>query len=248
MPSVSSSKYLVQAGWDDVPHIDKKTQDELLASTLPHERDARSKGVPSLGSGAIFPVPESEFKVQPFRIPVYWPRCYSLDVGWRRTAVVWGALDQSIDCWYLFAEHYRGQAEPSIHAAAIKTRGDWIPGLIDPAARGRSQEDGRRLTEQYGELGLKLEPYKNAVDAGIYAVWERLSTGRLKVFYTLQNWFAEYRLYRRDEKGAVVKEFDHLMDATRGLIMSGRQRASVKPFDKAGISGSASGGDPAVGI
>ena len=32
-----------------------------------------------------------------------------------------------------------------------------------------------------------------------------MSTGRLKVFRTLQSWLAEYRLYRRDEKGAARK-------------------------------------------
>ena len=232
----------------DVPHLDAKTQKELLEATQPHMRDARSKGIPSLGAGAIFPVPLSEVLVDPFQIPAFWPRVYVLDVGWNRTAVIWGAHDRSIDCWYLYTEHYRGQAEPSIHAAAIKARGEWIPGLVDPAARGRAEKDGERLIEQYQALGLKLEPCKNAVEAGIYAVWERLSTGRLKVFRTMQNWQAEYRLYRRDEKGAVVKQFDHLMDCMRYLILSGRERARVRPVDKGPPAGTSGGGDPSVGF
>jgi hypothetical protein len=69
----------------------------------------------------------------------------------------------------------RAQAEPAIHAASIRARGAWIPGVIDPAARGRGQVDGTRLIEQYGELGLLLAPAENAVEAGLYAVWERLS-------------------------------------------------------------------------
>lgn len=248
MPEISPSKYLVTAGWNDVPHLDEKTKAELRASTPPHLRDAREHGTPSLGIGAIYPVPLSEVLCAPFSIPAYWPRCYALDVGWNRTAAVWGALDQSTDTWYLYTEHYRGQAEPSVHATAIKARGEWIPGLIDPAARGRAQKDGERLIDAYTELGLKLVPYKNAVEAGIYAVWERLSTGRLRIFRTLQNWQAEYRLYRRDEKGAVVKEFDHLMDCTRGLIMSGREVARVKPVAMDGpVIGSAGGGDPTIG-
>ena len=192
--------------------MDKQVQKELLDSTPPHLRDARSKGSPSLGAGAIYPVPLSDILVDPFQIPAFWSRCYALDQGWNRTACLWAALDRSIDCWYLYTEHYRGKAEPSIHATAIKARGEWIPGLIDPSARGRSQGDGEQLIVTYGELGLKLEAANNAVEAGLYDVWERLSTGRLKVFHTLQNWQAEYRLYRRDEKGNVVKEFDHLMD------------------------------------
>jgi hypothetical protein len=68
----------------------------------------------------------------------------------------------------------------------------------------------------------------NAREAGIFAVWQRLSGGKLKVFQSLSNWLAEFRLYRRDEKGTIVKENDHLLDATRYLIMSGLDRATVQ--------------------
>jgi Terminase RNaseH-like domain len=49
-----------------------------------------------------------------------------------------------------------------------------------------------------------------------------MSAGRLKVFSSLSNWYQEFRLYRRDENGKVVKERDHLMDAMRYLVKSGR--------------------------
>jgi hypothetical protein len=44
----------------------------------------------------------------------------------------------------------------------------------------------------------------------------------------LQNWLSEFRIYRRDEKGRIIKQNDHLMDTTRYLIMSGVQ---VTPAD-----------------
>lgn len=246
-PEISPSKYLVTATWDDAPHMDQKAKDEMLASTAPHMRDARSKGIPDIAAGAIYPIPLTEILVDPFQIPVFWPRCYSLDVGWNRTACIWMALDRSVDCMYLYTEHYRGKAEPSIHATAIRARGEWIPGLIDPAARGRMQDDGAQLIQTYRNLGLKVNPYDNSVESGLYEVWERLSTGRMKVFRTLQNWQAEYRLYRRDEDGKIVKEFDHLMDATRGVALSGRNAAICRPANGNGtIIGSAGGGDPAT--
>lgn len=249
MPEISKSKYVVQAGWDDVPHLDEQTKTDLLESTEPHLRDARSKGTPGLGAGAIYPIPESEIIVEPFAIPDYWPRAYGMDVGWNRTAAIWGAWDRSVDVVYLYTEHYRGKAEPSIHATAIRARGEWVPGLIDPAARGRSQEDGKQLLQTYRERGLLLQDATNAVEAGIYDVWERLSTGRLKIFSTLQNWRAEYRLYRRDEDGKVVKDFDHIMDATRYLVVSIRQRAICRPVtgDASQMVGAASGGDQTTG-
>lgn len=231
-----------------MPHLDEKTKAELLAATMPHLRDARSKGIPSLGSGAIYPVPESEFVIDPLPggIPPHWPRAYGMDVGWNRTAVIWGAHDRTSDTVYLYTEHYRSQAEPSVHATAIKARGEWIPGVIDPAARGRNPKDGDQLLAMYTELGLDLTPANNSVEAGLYEVWERLSTGRLKVYRTCLNWLAEYRLYRRDEKGKIVKEFDHLMDATRYLIVSGLARMIVEP-PKAGRIRFMSGGDSKLG-
>lgn len=227
--ALSEDKALVMIGWDDCPHLGEKEKARMLAETPPHLRDARSKGIPSLGSGAIYPVPETEIKVKDFQIPAHWPRLYALDVGWNRTAAIWGAWDRESDTIYLYAEHYRGQAEPAIHAHAIKSKGEWIQGEIDPASRGRSQTDGGQLLNIYKELGLKLGLANNGVESGIYEVWQRLSTGRLKVFGSLTNWLGEYRLYRRDEKGRIVKENDHLQDATRYLVNATPSRWKVKP-------------------
>lgn len=223
------SKYVVQAGWEDAPHLSPEARAELIDSYPPHERDARTRGIPQLGSGAIYPVPESEFTIDPITFPDHWKHVFGLDVGWNRTAGIWGCWDTQGDIVYLYSEHYRGQAEPPIHAEAIKARGPWIPGVIDPTARNRKSDDGDNLLAMYQELGLSLSPAVNSVDTGLYEVWTRLSTGRLKVFKTLQSWLAEYRIYRRDEKGAIVKANDHLMDATRYLIMSGLDIAAFKP-------------------
>jgi hypothetical protein len=225
------SKMVVMATWDDAPHLDEQAKADMLAALPPFQRDARSKGVPQLGAGAIYPVPESDFTVEDFPIPEHWPRAYGMDVGWNRTAAIWGALNRDTDILYLFSEHYRGQAEPSVHAQGIKSRAEWIPGVVDPASRGRSQRDGFQLLDGYKELGLDLETAFNGVESGIYEVWQRLSSGRLKVFKSCQSWMQEFRLYRRDEKGNIVKSNDHLMDATRYLVMSGLKRAQTKPTE-----------------
>ena len=217
------------ATWDDVPHLAEEQKKELWASIPPFERDARAKGKPQLGSGAIYPVAETEIACEPFRIPNYWPRVYALDVGWNRTAAVWAAHNDQADVVYIYSEYYRSQAEPAIHADAIKARGVWIPGVIDPSARGRSQVDGVRLIDTYANLGLALQMADNSVEAGLLAVWQRLSSGTLKVFDTCLNWFNEFRIYQRDEKGKIVKKNDHLMDATRYLIMSGLRIATTEP-------------------
>lgn len=214
---------LITATWDDAPHLSEEDKVEMLNAMPPYMRDARSKGVPSLGSGAIYPIPESVFVVTPFNIPKHWKHVYGMDVGWNNTAAVFAAIDPTSDIAYIVSEYKRGQAEPTIHAAAIRDRakGERKPGVIDPASKGRSQSDGQQLIQIYRQLGLNLQEADNTVEAGIYSVWERLSLGKLKVFNTCVGFLDEYRIYRRDEKGRIVKEHDHLMDALRYLVVSG---------------------------
>ena len=224
------SKFLINATWDDAPHLTEEQKNKLFDALPPHQRDARSKGIPQLGSGAIFPIQESNITVQDFPIPDHWLKCYALDVGWKKTACLWGATDPSSGITYLYSEYYQGQAEPVIHAEGIKARGNWIPGVIDSAAHGRSQEDGRQLFEIYTQLGLDITNANKSIEAGLYKTWQELSTNKLKVFASLVNWFSEFRLYRRDENGKIVKDKDHLMDNTRYLVMSGLDRAIAKPY------------------
>jgi len=237
------AKHVIMAGWNHVPHLDEKTKATMLAAIPLYQRKARTKGIPQLGAGAIYPVDEEDIIVKPFQIPDHYFRGYGLDVGWNKTAAIFGALDRDTDILYLYSEHYMGEAQPVIHAQGIKARGLWIPGRIDPAARGRGQRDGEQLIIDYKNLGLNVNEAINAVESGIYKVWQRLSTGRLKVFGSMENWLAEIRIYRRDEKGKIVKDFDHAMDATRYLIAecertsfmkqkpSGKNQAKVIPVD-----------------
>ena len=107
---------------------------------------------------------------------------------------------------------------------------------MDPSTAGKiSQKDGTNLANEYRDLGLNLTPADNAVEAGLFACYQRMAAGRLKVFNTCRAWLGEFRIYRRDEHGRVVKERDHLMDATRYLIMTGLMHAGVQPSDDSNI-------------
>lgn len=226
--TVGVGKHVTTATWDDVVHLDEDAKRELLASIPPYQRDARSKGIPALGAGAIYAVQEEQVFCDPFELPRHWKRCFGLDVGWSRTAAVWGAIDPESNILYLYSEHYLGEAVPSTHAAAIRARGEWIPGVIDPASRGRTQDDGNQLMQNYIDLGLDVEKANNNVESAIWEILEALQQGRIKVFNTLINFRREYRSYNRDEKGKIVKSNDHLLDAFRYLWNSGRDRAKTE--------------------
>lgn len=214
---------------DDAPHLDGDVKKQLLESCEPHLRESRSKGIPHLGSGAIYPISLEEIQVEAFEIKPWFHRGYGMDVGWNATAMVWFAWDKDTDTVYLYDCYKREKSEPEIHAAAAKRRyvngTQWV-GAIDPGARNRSQVDGQQLIRLYRKEGLKLVDADNAVEAGIYSVWSRLSTGRLKIFKgVLSQWEEEYRMYRRDEAGKIIKAHDHLMDATRYAIQTGLKHA-----------------------
>jgi len=225
------AKKLITATWDDAPHLSDEEKKSMFDALPPHQRDARSKGVPSLGAGAIYPVAESEITIDDFELPPWYERSCGMDVGWNWTASVWIATNPETRQSYLYDVYKAGQREPVVHAQAVRARGDWMPIAIDPAARGRGQRDGEQLYQDYFDLGLDLIKADNSREAGIYRVWQMLSSGRLKVFKSCRAWFEEYRLYHRDEKGQIVKENDHLMDATRYNCVTGLDYALPIPSD-----------------
>lgn len=216
-----TSKFFVQAGMKHVPHLTPEAIKEGLEGALPHEIESRMSGIPSMGAGAVYPIPAEEYVEDPQPREAYWRKAYALDVGWEKTAIVWGAYNPDDDIIHIYAEHYRGNEIPEVHAATIMHRGGkHMRGVVDPAARGRNQSDGTRLIDQYRRLGCKIIPADNAVEAGIYEVWSRLSTGRLKISSTCVNLLQEMRMYRRDEQGKIIKSKDHLCDALRYWVMS----------------------------
>jgi hypothetical protein len=92
-------------------------------------------------------------------------------------------------------------------------------GCIDPSGDNvGNQKDGTKMKEEYEDLGLELQKANNAVHAGLRRVLILMQAGQLKIFRTLVYTLKELRLYRRDEKGKIVKQNDHLMDDMRYLL------------------------------
>lgn len=227
-PDHAPTRWAIGIGWDDVPHLSKEQIERMKASCEPHLLDARSKGIPSLGSGAIYPVTDDAITVDDFAIPDHWPRAYGMDVGWNWTASVNMALDRDSGTAYIYRVYKGGKQEPPIHAQAIKAPGDWIPGVCDYS--GTDQSTGARVIQIYQDLGLHLQSAdKKGKEADIFNLLMAMTEGRLKVFKTCKPWFDEKNLYRRDESGKIVKEHDHLMDATQYVYKVLPQVAKTKP-------------------
>ena len=68
------SRAFVVASIDDALHFTTEQRQEIIKSYPPHELEARAKGIPQLGSGRIFPVPEERIAIENRDIPPHWPR------------------------------------------------------------------------------------------------------------------------------------------------------------------------------
>ena len=165
----------------------------------------------------VYPIPDAEIVVPEFPIPAHYRRAYGIVVVWNRVAVIWGALDPHTDVLYICGE-YLAEADLPVHAAAIRSKGDWLLGLMDPTANGRDQVDGEHLLQALRKHGLVLQAVDNPLESGTLTVLERMRSGRLKVFASCVEYLEELRLYRHDDGGQIVKENDHLQDALRCLV------------------------------
>jgi len=228
---------------DDAEHYTPEQRAAIIASYPAHEREARTKGIPTLGSGRIFPIEEELIKIDPFDIPRHWPQICGIDFGWDHpSAAVKLAWDRDLDVIYVIAAHRQKEQTPLLFAGTVKPWGDWLPWAWPHDGLQHDKGSGEALKEQYKAQGLNMLADKathppaqgepegsggNGVEAGVLDMLDRMQTGRLKVFSNLNDWFQEFRMYHRKD-GKIVKLDDDLISATRYANMM-KRFAVIKP-------------------
>jgi phage terminase large subunit-like protein len=243
--------HVTQMTIDDVGHYTPEQRAAIISSYPEYERDARTKGIPQLGSGRVFPIAESEIHVDPFPIPAHWPQIGGLDFGWDHpSAAVRLAWDRDADCLYVTACHRQRNQTPAMFSASVRPWASWLPWAWPHDGLQHDKGSGEQLAKQYRDQGLKMigqratfEDGTSGVEAGIAEMLDRMQTGRLKVFSTLNDWWEEFRMYHRND-GLIVKERDDLMAATRYAVMMRRfaevQFKKVEPRTGRSFSGMSS--------
>jgi phage terminase large subunit-like protein len=221
----------------DAEHYTPAQRAGIIASYPAHEREARSMGVPTLGSGRIFPIADDLVMCDAIPIPAHWVQICGIDFGWDHpSAAVRLAWDRDSDVLYVTATHRQKEQTPVLFAATVKPWGEWLPWAWPHDGLQHDKGSGEALATQYKTQGLKMlkdrathppAPNKeegtggNGVEAGLMEMLDRMQTGRLKVFRHLNDWFEEFRMYHRKD-GKVVKLDDDLMSATRYAMMMKR--------------------------
>ena len=222
----SPDRHITSMTIDDVEHYSPEEREKIIASYPPHELEARIKGIPSLGSGRIFPVIEENIVIEQRDFPSHWPRLGGMDFGWDHPfAAVELVWDRDTDTVYVARTHRLREATPVLHAAAIRPWGNLLWAWPRDGRRETLEGAGIALMRQYQEQGLDMlhehaqfEDGSVSVEAGLMDMLARMQTGRFKVFKHLLDWLEEFRLYHRKD-GKVVKEGDDLLAATRYAVM-----------------------------
>jgi phage terminase large subunit-like protein len=221
----------------DAEHYTDEQRKAIINSYPAHEREARSMGVPTLGSGRIYPVSEEAIKIKPFSLPTHWPRICGLDFGWTHPgAAVWLTYDRDTDTVYVYDAHREKEKTPDQWSLLLRGKGAWIPVAWPHDGENTTQAAaGQSLAKQYRDAGVNMlkeratnppDPAQgqkegqggNAVWPGVQDILDRMLAGRFKVFAHLHDWFEEMRMYHIDN-GKIVKVDDDLMDATRTGVM-----------------------------
>lgn len=228
---------------DDAEHYTPEEREAIVAAYPAHEREARAKGIPVLGAGRIFPIPEEDITCDPIAIPPHWKQIGGMDFGWDHPfAAVGLAHDPDADIVYVTKVFRQTHVSPIIGSAALKPWGDWLPWSWPRDGRRETQEGaGEALAKQFRTQGLQMLPLHAqfedgsvSVEAGLMEMLDRMQTRRWLVFRHLSEWFEEYRLYHRaaptpTAPPRVVKERDDLMAASRyGYMMLRFAKASPK--------------------
>lgn len=248
MDEPSIDRQVINMRIEDAEHIPASERQKIIDGYLAHEREARVKGIPILGSGAIFTMPEdSVIEDQLQYIPDWWVKLWGIDFGighpFGAALILWDRDPDVIHVHFAFKHKADMEAKdlPVIHASMMKTMGVEVPVAWPQDGTQRDKGSGVALAAQYKAAGLKMHHEHatwpdggNSTEAGIKEMQDREATGRLKYSRALTDLLNERRYYHRKD-GQLVKLNDDILSAVRVAIMMKRfakpvQLGSKKSF------------------
>src|SRR6185312_16164059 len=145
---------------DDALHIPAEERARIIAGFLPHEREARARGVPMLGSGRIFMTAEEgicEDAVHP--VPEEWAKLWAVDFGIDHPfAAVLLGWDKDSDIVHILHAIRMQDALIMQQARAMLTFGAAVPVAWPHDGHVRDRNSGEPLAKLYRNEGLLMLP------------------------------------------------------------------------------------------
>lgn len=231
MDEPSASRGMIVMTIEDAEHIPASKRAEIIAGWPAHERDARARGIPMMGSGRIFPYPHESLIESPINhIPAYWTKGWGVDFGIAHPfAAVLMLWDKDNDVIHVHHTVRMADALPLQHAQPILAAGAAVPLFWPQDGTQRSKDGtGEPLAAAYRKHKLLMH-HEHATwpdgglstEAAIIEMQERITTGRFKVASHLADFFSEYDMYHRKD-GLIVKVNDDILSACQKGIMMKR--------------------------
>jgi len=232
-------KHVVTMTIYDVDHYTQEEKDQIIADYPEHEREARAKGIPQLGSGRIFPVSESQITCESFAIPKHFYVINGIDFGWDHpTACVQLVWDKDNENYYVTRVSKYRKKPVAVIANQVRAWGQ-IPWSWPHDGLQHDKGAGEQLRITYQNEGINMlderatfEDGGNSVEAGILELLDLMQNGQFKVFDTCADFFDEFRTYHRKD-GKIVKKHDDAISAVRYAYMMRRYAVPVgyKSYD-----------------
>ena len=238
MDESSPDRSITTMTLEDADHIDAAQKAIIAAGYSSHERDARVRGIPILGSGRIFNAPQESLReALVTHPPAWWHYLWGVDFGIGHPfAAVLIAWDKDADVIHIIHTIRMVGAKPIEHAAAMKALFPNAP-VSWPHDGVAREKSGEVVATLYKKAGLKMLPEHATfpeggygTEAGVLEMDTRMLTGRLKVAAHLSDWFEEYGFYHRKD-GLIVKKDDDLLSATRIAVMMRRKARQLDELE-----------------
>jgi phage terminase large subunit-like protein len=244
MDNPEEGQYMQTATWDDAPHLNEAAKKQILAAYPPYQRDMRSRGIPLMGSGKIFPIDETKLSIKPFKIPEYWFVINGMDFGWAHPQahlqLVW---DRDNDTYYTTNGWKGSNKQPYEAWHIVKPWAANIPTAWPHDGLQTEKGSAKQQMTYYTEEGFNMlsdhatwPDGTNGVWAGIMELINLMETGRLFIFSNLFQVFEEIREYHTKTTASgnveIVKKKDDLIDSLRYAYMMRRHAIRICDIDQ----------------
>lgn len=224
LDSSDEQKYTVAVEWkigtnEGAPHLSEDWKRSAIAQwklSDPNNIEARMSGKAAMGSGRVYPIDESFVVVPKFRIPAYWPKAFGMDPGYANFALIWLTQDPNTNVVYVYDEYKYGKVNYAIHVDAVKNRGDWIGGGIDPHEAVKPRDTGETVQSYFESYNINLMAAKGDPDALRLRIRAGFDSGSIKIMDNCVGLLNEIRTYRYDahDPNRIAKDQeDHRCDA-----------------------------------
>lgn len=220
----------------------EKQINDIIAQYPEHERRARTQGLPLLGEGLVYPVPDDVLSIPAFPIPDHFRKIAAVDFGGASPtghffAGAFIAYDPDTDIIYLYDTlKQRGTTVAENGSALLKRGCKDLPVAWPHDGEQADPGSGKPLAALYQDEGVYMLALsaryddktggRQAKEPIIADLLIRMRTGRFKVFSHLLDFFKEKAMFHRKD-GKVVAEFDDLISAVHYACMMLRYSVSV---------------------